>query len=75
MYEDSLMRWVGHVTRVGIEGSCIQGSWWGDLRKGDHLEDTGVDGRIILNCIFNKWDGEEWTGSIWLRIETGGGHL
>ena len=35
----------------------------------------GVDGRILLRCIFRKWDVEVWTGSSWLRIGTGGGHL
>ena len=35
----------------------------------------GVHGRIILRWIFRKWDVETRTGSIWLRIGTGGGQL
>jgi hypothetical protein len=52
-----------------------KGFWWGNLRKRDHLEDPGLDGRVILRWIFRKWDGGVWIGSMWLRIETGGGHL
>jgi hypothetical protein len=39
----------------------------------DHLKDPSLDGRIILRWIFRKWDVRAWTGSIGLRIETGGG--
>ena len=40
-----------------------------------HLEKSGVEGRIILRWIFRKWDVGAWTGSSWLRIGTGSGHL
>jgi hypothetical protein len=43
--------------------------------KRDHLGDPGVDGSIILRRIFRKWDVGVWTGSIWFRIGTGGGHF
>jgi len=45
---------------------------YGNLRERDHLEDPGIDGRIILRWIFKKWDVEAWTGSMWLGIGTGG---
>ena len=47
--------------------------WLGDLRERDHLEDLGVGGRI-LKWILKSGIGA-WTGWIWLRIGTGGGHL
>ena len=46
-----------------------------NLKEGDLLEDTGVDERIILKWISEKWDVRAWTGSIWLKIGTGGGFL
>jgi hypothetical protein len=41
----------------------------------NHLEESGIGGRIILRWIFRKWVGGIWTGLIWLGIGTGGGHL
>jgi hypothetical protein len=37
--------------------------------------DPGVDERIILGRIFQKWDVGVWTGLGWLRIQIGGRHL
>ena len=53
-------------------GQAYSGFRWGTLRERDHLEDSGVDGRIILRWIFRKWDVWAWTGYSWLRIVTCG---
>jgi len=41
----------------------------------DHLEDLDLDGRIILKLILKEWNGDAWTGLLWLRTGTGGGHF
>jgi len=49
------MRWAGHVARMGEEGVRI-GSCWGNQREGDQWGDLGIDGWVILGCIFRRWD-------------------
>ena len=47
----------------------------GNLRERDHLEGSGIDGRIILRWIFRKCDVGVGTGSSWPRILTCGVQL
>ena len=48
------IKWAGHVAYMG-RGEVCTGFWWGNLRKRDHLEDPGVDVKIILGWVFRKW--------------------
>jgi hypothetical protein len=68
-----IMRWAGHVARMGQERGGRIESWWGNRRVRDQWGDLGVDGWIILGWIFRRMDVGIWTGLGWPRIETGGG--
>jgi len=67
------MIWTGHVARMGRR--VVYRVLVGKPEERDHMEDPGVDGRIILRWIFRKWDVGTWTGSSWLRIGVGGRHV
>ena len=49
------MRWVGLVACMG-ERRSVYRVLVGKPEGKNHLEDPGVDGRIILRWIFGKWD-------------------
>jgi hypothetical protein len=52
-----------------------RGFSWGNLKERDRWGDRGVDGRIMLEWIFKKWDVSVRTGLGWLRKGTVGGRL
>jgi len=54
------MRLVGHVACMRIV-ELYTGFWSRKLKKRDHSEDPGVDGKIIFRSIFRQWDeGLNW---------------
>jgi hypothetical protein len=57
------------------ERRCVHRVLVGKHEGENHLEDPRVDGMMILKWIFRMWQGEVWTGLIWLRVGKGGRHL
>jgi hypothetical protein len=56
------MRWAGRVTYMR-EGRGAYRILVGRSEERDHLEDSGVDGSMILKWNFKKWDeggGMDW---------------
>jgi len=59
-----------------------RGFWWGNLRERDHLEDTSIDGRIILRRVWGG-GGVDWIHlvqyrallnavmNLWVPVNTG----
>jgi len=66
--------WARHVAHMGDRrGGCriLMGRPEGktSLRRRRHRWDDS------FKWVFKKWDGDAWTGLLWLRLETGGGCL
>jgi len=67
-------RWAGNVAQMR-ETRYAFSIFLGKPERKNHLEDLGVDVKIILEWILGKLGGRVWTGFIWLRIGISGGLL
>ena len=74
MIKSRRMRWAGHVARMGEQRGLYR-ILLGKSEGRNHWGDLGVDGWIIFEQIFRRWDVGIWTVLGWPRIETGGGRL
>jgi len=51
----------GACNTYGVEERCINGFGGGNVRERGHLEDPGLDGRIIIRWILRNCDwGMDW---------------
>jgi hypothetical protein len=54
------MRWAGHVVRLGDRRGAYR-VWCGNVREGDHVEDLGIGGMLIVKWILRSRRGDaEW---------------
>jgi hypothetical protein len=54
------MGWVGYAACIGERRGAYK-VWGGNLRERNHIEDPGIDGRIILRWIFRRgMEGMYW---------------
>jgi len=51
-----------------MTNACI--ALMGKSEDNHHLEDLGIDGRILLKWTLKKYYGLAWKGLSWLRIRT-----
>jgi hypothetical protein len=54
----SRVRWREH----DINGNCIQNFSQTSLKEETHVEDIGIDGRVILKWFLDKWGLKMWVG-------------
>jgi hypothetical protein len=52
-----------------------KGFWWGSPKERDHLEDQGVDGKMVSEWILGRLAWGMWIGFDCLRTGTGDGLL
>jgi hypothetical protein len=72
--EASDLKLAGHVARTGESRGAYR-VLVGKPEGRSHLKCRGVDGRIILKWILEKWGRKTRIGLIWLKTGTSGGLL